>query len=133
MLNLLIFSFLSLRDWFDHVSGFLLYFFYFLFFPASERLRGMEKELTELFEAVKKAADAAEKSPGEEERCLDALKQLNKFPVNYQLLVSTQVIPSFCLFLVFYLLYLSYYCNTVDVLHNILCYNQCNQVFNFWC
>ncbi|CAA2978474.1 transcription elongation factor TFIIS-like [Olea europaea subsp. europaea] len=51
----------------------------------------MEKELTELFEAVKKAADAAEKSPGEEERCLDALKQLNKFPVNYQLLVSTQV------------------------------------------
>ncbi|CAI9767592.1 unnamed protein product [Fraxinus pennsylvanica] len=54
-------------------------------------LRVMEKELTVLFEAVKKAADAAEKSPGEEERCLDALKQLNKFPVNYQLLVSTQV------------------------------------------
>ncbi|KAL2555937.1 Transcription elongation factor TFIIS [Forsythia ovata] len=51
----------------------------------------MEKELTELFEAVKKAADAAENSPAEEERCLDSLKQLNKFPVSYQVLVSTQV------------------------------------------
>ncbi|PWA98769.1 Transcription elongation factor S-II, central domain-containing protein [Artemisia annua] len=46
----------------------------------------MEKELIELFESVKKAADAAE-----EERCLDALNSLKKFPVNYQLLVSTQV------------------------------------------
>ncbi|KAL2541857.1 Transcription elongation factor TFIIS [Abeliophyllum distichum] len=51
----------------------------------------MEKELTELFEAVKKAADAAENSPGEEDRCLDALKRLKRFPVNYQVLVSTQV------------------------------------------
>ncbi|KAG8380999.1 hypothetical protein BUALT_Bualt06G0075200 [Buddleja alternifolia] len=51
----------------------------------------MEKELTELFESVKRAADVAEKSPGEEDRCLDALKQLKKFPVNYQVLVSTQV------------------------------------------
>lgn len=51
----------------------------------------MEKELTELFEAVKKAADAAENSPGEEDRCLDALKRLKKFPVSYQVLVSTQV------------------------------------------
>ncbi|KAL1542047.1 transcription elongation factor TFIIS-like [Salvia divinorum] len=51
----------------------------------------MEKELTELFEAVKRAADGAEKSPAEEGRCLDALKQLKKFPVNYQLLISTQV------------------------------------------
>lgn len=55
----------------------------------------MESELVELFEAVKKAADAAadgdaESSP-EEDRCLDALKRLKKFPVNYQLLVSTQV------------------------------------------
>lgn len=56
----------------------------------------METELLELFEAVKKAADVAaadgvaESSP-EEDRCLDALKRLKKFPVNYQLLVSTQV------------------------------------------
>ncbi|KAL0382227.1 UNVERIFIED_CONTAM: Transcription elongation factor TFIIS [Sesamum calycinum] len=44
----------------------------------------MEKQLTELFESVKTAAEAAENSPGEEDRCLDALKQLKKFPVNYQ-------------------------------------------------
>ncbi|CAN4105332.1 unnamed protein product [Withania somnifera] len=56
----------------------------------------MEKELIELFDAVKRAADAAaidgdaDSSP-EESRCLDALKRLKKFPVNYQLLVSTQV------------------------------------------
>lgn len=52
----------------------------------------MEKELSELFESVKRAADAAEKSPGEEDRCLDVLKRLKKFPVNYQVLVSTQVL-----------------------------------------
>ncbi|GKD54900.1 transcription elongation factor TFIIS, partial [Tanacetum coccineum] len=46
----------------------------------------MEKELIELFESVKKAAEA-----GEEERCVDALNSLKNFPVNYQLLVSTQV------------------------------------------
>ncbi|KAL6530384.1 hypothetical protein OROHE_014737 [Orobanche hederae] len=51
----------------------------------------MEKELSEIFESVKRAADAAENSPSEEDRCLDALKQLKKFPVNYQVLVSTQV------------------------------------------
>ncbi|KAG6404336.1 hypothetical protein SASPL_136582 [Salvia splendens] len=51
----------------------------------------MEKELTELFESVKRAADGAENSPAEEDRCVDALKQLKKFPVNYQVLVSTQV------------------------------------------
>lgn len=57
----------------------------------------MEKELIELFDSAKKAADAAavggggaESSP-EEDRCLDALKVLKKFPVNYQILVSTQV------------------------------------------
>lgn len=56
----------------------------------------METELTELFEKAKKAADAAaaaveaELSP-EEDRCLDVLKQLERFPVNYQVLVSTQV------------------------------------------
>ncbi|KAK3014936.1 hypothetical protein RJ639_009952 [Escallonia herrerae] len=56
----------------------------------------MEAELIELFEAVRKAADAAaadgvaDSSP-EEDRCLDALKRLNKFPVTYQLLVSTQI------------------------------------------
>ncbi|XP_057469591.1 transcription elongation factor TFIIS-like [Actinidia eriantha] len=56
----------------------------------------MKKELIERFEAVKKAADAAAVVEGvdsslEEERCIDALKQLKKFPVNYQILLSTQV------------------------------------------
>ncbi|KAL3622034.1 hypothetical protein CASFOL_034230 [Castilleja foliolosa] len=51
----------------------------------------MEKELTELFESVKRAADASVNSPAEEDRCLDALERLKKFPVNYQVLVSTQV------------------------------------------
>uniref|UniRef100_A0A7N0TCD7 Transcription elongation factor n=1 Tax=Kalanchoe fedtschenkoi TaxID=63787 RepID=A0A7N0TCD7_KALFE len=56
----------------------------------------MEKELVELFEAAKKAADSASvdgASVGgpEESRCIDVLKQLKEFPVTYQLLVSTQV------------------------------------------
>ncbi|KAK4353863.1 hypothetical protein RND71_026057 [Anisodus tanguticus] len=56
----------------------------------------MEKELIELFETVKRAADAAAVDGGadsspEESRCLDVLKQLKKFPVNYQVLVSSQV------------------------------------------
>lgn len=56
----------------------------------------MEAELIGLYEAAKKAADAVaadgvEESSPEEDRCVDALKQLKKFPVNYQLLVSTQV------------------------------------------
>ncbi|KAF8397101.1 hypothetical protein HHK36_016008 [Tetracentron sinense] len=56
----------------------------------------MEKELIELFDAAKKAADAAaadgaSSSGSEESRCLDALKQLNNFPVTHQVLVSTQV------------------------------------------
>ncbi|KAI7727866.1 hypothetical protein M8C21_005851 [Ambrosia artemisiifolia] len=52
----------------------------------------MESELVELFEVAKKAADAAAAVGGaEEDRCLDALKRLKKFPVNYKLLVSTQV------------------------------------------
>ncbi|GFZ15123.1 transcript elongation factor IIS [Actinidia rufa] len=53
----------------------------------------MEKELIERFEAVKKAAAAVEgvDSSAEEERCIDALKELKKFPVNYQILLSTQV------------------------------------------
>ncbi|KAK1421366.1 hypothetical protein QVD17_23643 [Tagetes erecta] len=57
----------------------------------------METELKQLFETAKKAADAAAVDGGgvdsspEEDRCIDALKALKKFPVNYQLLVSTQV------------------------------------------
>ncbi|KAK6790057.1 hypothetical protein RDI58_013857 [Solanum bulbocastanum] len=56
----------------------------------------MERELVELFEKVKEAADAAAVDGGgdsspEESRCLDVLKQLKKFPVNYQVLVSSQV------------------------------------------
>ncbi|KAJ0705348.1 putative transcription regulator IWS1 family [Helianthus annuus] len=57
----------------------------------------METELKDLFDAAKKAADAAFANSGagdysaDEDRCIDALKALKKFPVNYQLLVSTQV------------------------------------------
>lgn len=52
-----------------------------------------ERELLELFEDAKKAADAAEEDGvAEESRCLDALVQLKAFPVTIQLLVSTQVI-----------------------------------------
>ncbi|KAF2287988.1 hypothetical protein GH714_003764 [Hevea brasiliensis] len=56
----------------------------------------MERELVELFEATKKAADAAASdgvSPSGPEvvRCVDALKQLKKFPITYDILVSSQV------------------------------------------
>ncbi|KAL3025921.1 hypothetical protein AAZX31_04G204500 [Glycine max] len=58
-----------------------------------EWLGSMEKELVELYEAAKKAADAAISGDGkhEESRCIDALEQLKKFPVNYKILVNTQV------------------------------------------
>ncbi|GAA0169222.1 general transcription factor [Lithospermum erythrorhizon] len=52
----------------------------------------MEKELIHLFEGVQKAADALVDDIGpEEDRALDLLNQLKKFPVNYHVLVSTQV------------------------------------------
>ncbi|KAL6987999.1 hypothetical protein U1Q18_013746 [Sarracenia purpurea var. burkii] len=56
----------------------------------------MERELVELFEAAKKAADAAAidgaSSGGPKvDRCLDVLNQLRSFPVTYDVLVSTQV------------------------------------------
>ncbi|XP_061356052.1 transcription elongation factor TFIIS [Gastrolobium bilobum] len=53
----------------------------------------MEKELVELYEAAKKAADSSTNTDGEHEesRCIDALEQLKKFPVNYKILVNTQV------------------------------------------
>uniref|UniRef100_A0A1J3GRN9 Transcription elongation factor n=1 Tax=Noccaea caerulescens TaxID=107243 RepID=A0A1J3GRN9_NOCCA len=56
----------------------------------------MESELIELFEAAKKAADAAaldgvSSSGPEVSQCLDSLKQLQKFPVTYDTLVATQV------------------------------------------
>lgn len=58
----------------------------------------MERELVELFEAAKKAADAAAQedqgasSGGPKvDRCLDVLNQLRSFPVSYDVLVSTQV------------------------------------------
>ncbi|KAJ4832555.1 hypothetical protein Tsubulata_000118 [Turnera subulata] len=56
----------------------------------------IEKELVELFEAAKKAADAAvsgDLSPKGPEvtRCVDALKQLKDFPITSDMLVSTQV------------------------------------------
>lgn len=45
-----------------------------------------------MFEAVQKAAEATGVEGGpEEDRCLDALNQLKHFPVNYQVLVSSQV------------------------------------------
>ncbi|KAK7350807.1 hypothetical protein VNO77_09774 [Canavalia gladiata] len=58
-----------------------------------EWLGSMEKELVELYEAAKKAADASSSGDGEHEesRCIDALEQLKKFPVNYKILVNTQV------------------------------------------
>ncbi|KAK6943278.1 Transcription factor IIS, N-terminal [Dillenia turbinata] len=55
----------------------------------------METELLELFESVKRAADAAAdgaSSNGPEvDRCIDALKTLKKFPVSYDALLSAQV------------------------------------------
>lgn len=53
----------------------------------------MERELVALFEAAKKAADAAASADSgvEEGRCVDALHQLKNFPVTYHVLVSTQV------------------------------------------
>ncbi|KAK9283668.1 hypothetical protein L1049_011918 [Liquidambar formosana] len=77
----------------------MLYLSFLLFigvFFGEKALPDMDKELVELFDAAKKAADAAAadgaSSGGPEEgRCLDALKQLKNFPVTYQVLVSTQV------------------------------------------
>ncbi|CAN8317131.1 unnamed protein product [Cochlearia groenlandica] len=56
----------------------------------------MESELIGLFESAKKSADAAAvegvaASDPEVTQCLDALKQLKKFPVTYDALVATQV------------------------------------------
>ncbi|KAG5552803.1 hypothetical protein RHGRI_010791 [Rhododendron griersonianum] len=56
----------------------------------------MERELVELFEAAKKAADTAAaggaRSSGgpEVDRCLDVLNQLKDYAVTYDVLVSTQ-------------------------------------------
>lgn len=55
-----------------------------------------ERELIQLFEGVKRAADDAVADgdlefSSAEKKCLDGLKQLQKFPVDYHLLVSTQV------------------------------------------
>ncbi|KAK7321300.1 hypothetical protein VNO77_31802 [Canavalia gladiata] len=55
----------------------------------------MEKELVKLYEAAKKAADTSSSSSNaehEESRCIDALQQLKNFPVNYKILVNTQVL-----------------------------------------
>ena len=54
----------------------------------------MDKELVVLFEAAKKAADEAASEDGgaaEEILCLDSLRELKDFPVNYQILVDSQV------------------------------------------
>lgn len=56
----------------------------------------MERELVVLFEAAKKAADAAAidgaASGGPKvDRCIDVLSQLKNYPVTYDVLVSTQV------------------------------------------
>ncbi|XP_058214772.1 transcription elongation factor TFIIS isoform X2 [Rhododendron vialii] len=70
----------------------------FLASPKSDLGGDMERELVELFEAAKKAADAAAQedqgasSGGPKvDRCLDVLNQLRSFPVSYDVLVSTQV------------------------------------------
>lgn len=57
----------------------------------------MEMEFVELFDEAKKAADASlnddKSSSGPEvSRCVDSLKQLRKFKVTSEILVSTQVI-----------------------------------------
>ena len=59
----------------------------------------------ELFEAAKKAADAAASVDGgaEESRCLDALQQLKNFPVTYQVLVSSQVLFFFSYYIIIFL------------------------------
>lgn len=51
------------------------------------------KEILQIFQEVKKAADRASALSGgaDESRCLDALKQLKDFPVTSQILVSTMV------------------------------------------
>lgn len=53
-----------------------------------------ERELVSLFDEAKKAADLAASAGGSveanEARCLDALRQLQEFPVNMPILVSTQ-------------------------------------------
>jgi len=59
-------------------------------------VRTMESDLIDLFEGAKKAADAAAldgvtSSGPEVSQCIDALKQLKKFPVTYDTLVATQV------------------------------------------
>ncbi|KAK2637238.1 hypothetical protein Ddye_032030 [Dipteronia dyeriana] len=53
----------------------------------------MEKEVLELFEAARTAADAAASLDGgaEEIRCIQALNQLKELPITLQLLLSTQV------------------------------------------
>lgn len=54
----------------------------------------MKKESMRLYKAVKKAADLAATLPNnqvEEDRCLDALKLLKKFPVTYEILMSSQI------------------------------------------
>ena len=94
------FSLSSLMSGFTIVFLYVLFFIYFVclgfwsVFRKREWLGSMEKELVELYEAAKKAADAAISGDGEHEesRCIDALEQLKKFPVNYKILVNTQVI-----------------------------------------
>ncbi|CAK7348392.1 unnamed protein product [Dovyalis caffra] len=49
-----------------------------------------EKELTELFQVVEKAAAALNGGP-EESHCLDALSQIKSFPVTVETLVSTKI------------------------------------------
>ncbi|KAJ0975470.1 hypothetical protein J5N97_017435 [Dioscorea zingiberensis] len=53
----------------------------------------MEKELLDTFAAAKKAADAAasDSSSAAVDRCVDALQQLRRIPVNMKDLVNTQV------------------------------------------
>lgn len=53
--------------------------------------KAVEKEIMELFEKAKKAADKAITDEAEEQHCLDALKALRAVPVTMGVLVSTQV------------------------------------------
>lgn len=51
----------------------------------------LKAELLEVFETVKKAADAAKENDTKESRCIDALKRLKKLPVTRKILVDTQI------------------------------------------
>lgn len=83
--------------------------------------RAKEKELVELFEAAKKAAEVARSQVdggADESRCLDALHQLKSFPVTLDSLVNTKV-PIFLFFP---------FCNIIIIIIIPLVLNICHSL-----